>query len=400
MSKPGDCAAHSPILISSNGAIPRNNTPNVSYPRDHVLTDVPYRLSLVSDEFTAKKYRTLLNAGCIFCFVDYEKGASGEPVPRYYPIRDGVITRVDVIAQKLLLDVRLGNFAFYSVERLNAYYNESAKHQRATAAAWIGDLKLQPDIVHPIPKDKKVGMSFELGGTWKSGGFFVVRAKYDLVISPLERVREIRDQQEDWQSVVDRVSKAEFLKERVFYQIRLLQAPALSVPLQRSRSFRESIYDVNVNARTDVVLHFFAQPTLKEPIVVKVAISNEAVVIVGKNELPIYHDSSSGQLERIQLIAKRQLSAQFVQVRIFTDSTLGNAEQRLVTTELYLRIKPRKIFIGLILSLFFVGTFLNAIAEHESPAQFLPSWSIKVVGTALTVIAFWLTFSKFPSKGD
>ncbi|MDX6576325.1 MAG: hypothetical protein QOE96_2278 [Blastocatellia bacterium] len=106
--------------------------------------------------------------------------------------------------------------------------------------------------------------------------------------------------------------------------------------------------------------------------------------------IDVYPRQTSGKIEQLRLIAKKQLSQEFTRVTIQQTAVTP----ALATTELYIRLRPRQWQIPAILIAFCLGTLLSSLPESVGWI-----WLWKVMGAALMTGAFWLAFSKLPGKG-
>lgn len=379
------------------------------YPVDHVLPDLPYSLEWVSEEFRTT-CETLNGAPCTIVLTDYFKGSDGAPTPLHIPLRRATVQRARVFAGKLLLDVRLGNYAYYdeaAKARYDAVRNGEELAPEPLECDWSRRLAAQPNSPHPA-RTGAAQMLYDQKATWKSAGHLVVRAEVEIEIEPPpSEAEDVRRDCRDWQGVVELAGSAYYLRSMVFYQIALTRG-LRDRPVPRSLRFASrTVYSLPAGTRADLSLHFYVGrhredghvPTNKtDKVPVQVMGSGAYLTTIGNTDFEVYRSQEAGKIERVNLVAKRQLTSQVARIRI-ADSGAAAREPFLATSEVYVAITPPAMHVFAIFVLFFAGSLLNAVPE-DAVATSLSPWALKVVGSLMMAVAFWLGFSKFPTKGD
>jgi hypothetical protein len=360
------------------------------YPCGHILPDVPYSLARVCSPFDQSPDDLKKGTKAVIVLVDYvPSGNLTTPLePVFVPLREATISRARRFAGKLLLDLTLDNYCYYD-EQIKQSYDD--KGTDIAPRFWSRVIRSIPQSPHPAPAS---GGSIDPSDpkSWVSAGKFVLQIdddKLDLrVLSIAEQVRAERD---DWKSVVDMVTKRGQFEEKLFYQVSEFRSPDTnnSVPLLTVGD--RTVYALTAGTSAELVLHFYQgrKRQSKNKSVLQVSTDNTYLTTLGTISIDVYPNQTSGKIEHLRLIAKKQLSQEFTRLTI--NEAVGTPA--LASAELYIRLNPRKWQIPAILLMFVLGTFLNSLPEH-----FKWLWLWKVVGAILMTLSFWLAFSKLPGK--
>jgi hypothetical protein len=384
------------------------------YPTGHILADVPYSLDRVASPFDRLPCDlTNEKGGAVIVLVDYVRSSGADPLkPIFLPLREATIVKARRIAGKLLLDVRLGDCCFYDAEVKAGYANQITD---ARPRIWSAVISSASESPRPMRKDPARPIDPDDHTSWVSTGKFVLEIARDaLDFRVFDRAESVRTEYEDWKSVVDMITQRGQFDDKLFYQIWGLRKPAIeSIRFQglktllgrlRLRNLEDhsgvkvltlgerTVYQLMAGDSAELGLHFYhGQKRLKNiRRSLEVTTDDAYLATLGMVTMDVYAGQTSGKIEQLRLIARKQLSQQFTRLTIQEKAD----PPALATTELYVRIQPRRWHIAIILIAFLLGTFLNSLPE-QTPRI----WLWKVVGAALMTGAFWLAFSKFP-KAD
>jgi hypothetical protein len=374
----------------------------LAYPEDHILIDVSYGLNRVPDLYKQNP-RKLKNRKALITFLGYRSGEQGVPQPLYFPLRQAVILSSRVFAGKLLLNVKLGKFVYYKERCSEIWHNK------------IKDIAEAPK---PELRKGQAAMVFDVKTSWRSGGFFLMDVDRNLIDIRIDANEEatIREEANDWKSLIDTISTEKPFSEKLFYQIWKVQEGGSSEPVNSIEKNERSMFSVTPGQAIDVILHFYpgkGKHTSNEPSKLSVKVSPELVSLISQGPIEVHPAQTSGKVERVQLLVKRRLSSEITPV-IFQEE--GASTKTLGRTEVYLKIHSTGLAVA-IFGLFFLGSFLVAIPtegevftrlvteavflyghEYSIAESFNWFWVLKLSGSLLMAISFWMAFSKFPTK--
>jgi hypothetical protein len=377
----------------------------LSYPKNFELTDVPYSLNWVDDHFV-RDPAGVENKQAVICLVDYVDrpgNAVSSVEALFLPMRLAMVERARVFAGKLLLRVRLGDFVYYSdTMRRGCHANDPV----GSVLKWNSAIKKLPNAPHAIAKTSGGVINPGDRTSWGSGGRLVLQiADATLDFSIIGNEELIRARCDDWKSTIDVMAERSKLREKLFYQVLGLQrVSGQDLPLTTER--QKSVYVVKSGESLDLMLHFYYGDTKRAVSrhSLEIVTPSEYISVVGSSTIEADPDQFSGKIESVRLRAKRQLAEEFAYITIRDKEASANA---LASTELYLRIRPAYWSVTTIIALFALGTLLSGIPTDMEAPSWLPSdllkklftpWLLKVAGAALMTLAFWLGFSKLPSK--
>jgi hypothetical protein len=390
------------------------------YPTEHILSDVPYSLDRVASPFDQSPADLVKEQKAVIVLVDYvitgNDGGSLEPV--FLPLRMATIIRASRFAGKLLLDVRLGSYPYYDEEIRRGYHGNSYD---LGARLWSRVIRETPLSPRPKPSSSDKPIKPDDRSSWVSSGKFVLKIAdegLDFQVHDSRGEETIRAECDDWKSVIDMVTQRGQFEDKLFYQIWGLRKPevdlvrkhfwsdlfyGVGVGVRLKKSIDEdgvrlltlgdrSVYELSAGDSAELVLHFYQgkKRLAQDKKTLEIITDDSYLTTLGMLAIDVYPQQTSGKIEQLRLIAKKQLSQEFTRVTIHETNV---QTPTLAGSELYIRLQPRRGYIGAILIAFFLGTLLNSLPEH-----FRWIWVWKVLGGGLMAGAFWLAFSKFPSK--
>ena len=365
------------------------------YPSQFILTDIPYRLKRVDRPYDLSPAE-LTNQDAAIVLVDYVEsdGPNATIEPIFLPLRMATIVRASRFAGKLLLDVRLGKFPYYDDDTRKGY--EIPNAPLSPPRLWNHVIKANTNAPHPKERTPGVPIDPKNRDSWVSSGKFVLnisKGLLDFEVIDSRGEARIQAECEDWKSVIDMATSRRQLEDKLFYQICDLKKSDSEENVQVQTIGRRSVYEISAGDSAELALHFYQpeRPPTGKKRVLKITTDDKYLGNLGKIAIDVFPQQISGKIEHLRLIVKKQLSQEFTRVSINEGDTDLPA---LATTELYLVIRPRRFFVGAILIAFALGVLLNALPEHVLPWF----WVWKVLGSILMAGAFWLAFSKFPSK--
>lgn len=360
------------------------------YPSGYLIVDVPYSVGRVEDRFVHRPADLERKRG-VMVFVDYAACEHGVE-PCYLPFRLAKIERAQIFAGKLLLDLRLGEYIHYDDDVKRSYVDNG--WALSASRLWNKIIAQQRNAPHVVARDPAHPLDPRNPATWKSGGKFVIEVgDATLDFQPdQERRDEIRRRCEDWKSTIDMLADRTQLRDKLFYQIRGLVRPGKGDGIPLNAAGGQAVYDVRPGDSFDLMLHFYYGDKKRQGTkrVLEVTTESGYLATLGRTAIDVYPEQISGKIERLRLVVKRQLSEEFTRVMIQEKDA---PRPSLVGAEVYLHIRPRWLYVWLILGLFFLGALANAL-----PTEWKWVWLPKVVGSLLMAVSFWLAFSKFPSK--
>lgn len=386
----------------------------MSYPNGYIVSDVPWGLDRVRAD--SLDCDALKKDNALVVFVDYyEDPESLAPRASYRPLREAKIVNARNYAGKLLLDLRMGGFVYYSPDVERGYPAGGSAGSTAALPAeqlrWNQRIGAEDDIPQAIATDPGKPMKYKDFGSWKSGGLFVLRLKDTPGMPPVDflivgdKSRDgIRDQHDDWKGVIDRIAGSYQMKDKLFYQVELKKTRSNGTRDFPTTFGGKTVYRLSSGDYAQLVVHFYFGAGVGHrdlsQMLLEVSTDPAYLSTVGNALIQVYPDQAAGKVETLELIVKRQLSEEFTRVRIQQQIAIASGAASLATVELYLRIIPRRLYIWILVALFFAGSFLDAVPEDLGGPGFKVGWGAKLLGSAMMAGAFWLGFSKLPSKGE
>ncbi len=376
------------------------------YPNGYIISDVPWGLDRV--HLDCRNSDALKAQDALIVFVDYYKGEKTlEPQAVYLPLRRAKIVNARNYAGKLLLDLCTEDFVYYGAEVDPSYAADRAgtTDGGTPALRWNRRLAAQDGIPKAVATSPATAMRYEHFQSWKSGGMFVLPMRESAGEPALDFATsaEVRVQHNDWKSVVDSIAASWPMKGKLFYQIDLFD-PSSKTPQSLATTFAgKTVFGVASGECVELFLHFYFGSEVDRrgsaQTLLDVTTDPSYLSIVGNTSIQIYPDQSAGKIETLQLVLKPQLSEAFTRLRMQQRSADAAGSAALATVELYLRILPRRLFIWMLVMLFFAGSFLGGVSENLSISTFNVGWLAKLLGSLMMAGAFWIGFSKLPSKG-
>lgn len=374
------------------------------YPTEFVLADVPYSVDLVQDIYT-RDPAALEGSDAVICFIEYvERGNATPPLEAVFiPLRLAQIEEARRYAGKLLLRLRLGDFVYYNDAAKRAYMK--AESDDASRLSWNQAIKRLPLAPHAKSTREDGHIDPRDGDSWHSSGKFVIGLPNDFEL-PKAGSPRIRAERDDWKNTIDIMAGRTQLADKLFYQIGGLRGVG-GGEVSLSAHQRRSVYALAPGTSVDLTLHFYyGDGRRTDPKrTLEVVTPAEYLTILGNTNIEVDPAQKSGKVETVRIRAKRQLAEELSYLAI-RDKTVPTAV--LASTELYFRITPRWEYVGLILGLFFVGSLMSGLpADFKTPSVFVGTfvegllarpWLVKVLGSCAMAGAFYLGFSKFPSK--
>jgi hypothetical protein len=425
---------------SSRGLYVQDVLDACCYPEEHVMR-LRYSESYVSDAVKRSPALMLGETG-LFVFADLDSSSAADATAvetepkglskdfRFFPIREIQIVDVRLIADALLVDVKLGRFLNYGPETEVGKENE-----------WNKEIKALPE--RPCPP-----------GSPDEGYFFYLHAGPPINYSTKEK----RDQL-SWRSVIERINHSS-LREAVtfriigFYRVGRWRDRIKAFLGQQAARLAKSIYEDN--GWREKAAEFLASfgrvaeakisPVVKgadcmyrfgmgELILLKLLFyrSRSAPMVGGtltvRADKQAFTSTSKDQIrvqfryneERVFLLCNRITDPVLSSVGILqeeTDQKRPPTPQPLFT----IRVNPSRVFLGLTLVSFGVGllflnltpqdatsglntaiSFLSAHSGLNWAAMILTklSWLAnfpRVIGTMLVIYASWRYLRKFPLK--
>ena len=371
------------------------------YPKGFIIPDVPYSLGRVNRPFDETP-EGLKGKTSVIVFVDYV--ALGKSVePTFLPLRLAQIEKATRFAGKLLLHLKLGEYVYYDDTARRAYSEEI---EQEAPRRWNRVIRQTPDTPSVKARDSRQ-VDAEDPESWGSGGKFVVEigdGRLDFKVAA-ETEEKVRREFEDWKSTVDMIADRKQLRDKLFYQIcgvsRSDQSEAIPLRVFNGRS----IYEIRPGNSLDLMLHFYygAKKRTGDRRVLEIITESPYLATLGRTSIDVYPEQMSGKIETLRIIAKKQLSEEFTRVALREGGGSKDTSPKdpsLTATQLDVRIKPQQFYVGTIMSAFLLGTAFNAIPADATWSS-LTGWPgvYKIVGSGLMAVAFFLAFSKFPSKG-
>jgi hypothetical protein len=376
------------------------------YPNGYVISDVPWGLDRVRTD--CLKSDALKTEDALIVFVDYyEDQKTLEPRAVYLPLRRVKIVNARNYAGKLLLDLRTDDFVYYGPDVARVYDadREGTAVSVPPAQRWNERIGAQDGVLKAIATSPNTAMRYKDFPSWQSGGMFVLQLRdtagepgLDFAAPP-----DVRAQHNDWRSVVDRIAPAWQMQGKLFYQLDLFES-ASKTPRSLAGTFGgKTVYGVASGDCVELLLHFYFGAGVDRhglvQTLLEVTTDPTYLAIVGNTSIQIYPNQSAGKIETLQLVLKPQLAEAFTRVRMQQRSADTATGAALATVEIYLRILPRRLFISILVGLFFAGSFLNALPQDLGTLTSNAGWVAKLLGSLLMAGAFWIGFSKLPSKG-
>jgi hypothetical protein len=368
------------------------------YPNEYVLPDVPYGLDRVAEPF-AHSATDLSGQLAVVVLVAY-KDNNGVPEAQFYPLRLARIVKSRIIAGKLLVDLRLGLFPYYEDGIQTAYRDPGVTID--TGKKWSRVLCQKRDAPVATARPGKT-MQFADPASWRSDGKFVFSIADNDLDFNIDKAAEVavRYHRDDWKSVIDMIAPSSQLKDKLFYQISVLSGRAEKTDKRLTEYGSKTIYDLQSGDSADLFVHFYfggghGHSREEGKRVLEISTDRSYVATIGRSSIDVYPQQFEGKIESIQLIAKKQMSEEFTRLAIREKDGVAGFPA-LATAELYLRIRPKPALIWVVLTLFFVGALLSALAIDLPLPSPLNSIGSKVVGSIMMAIAFYLGFAKFPS---
>ncbi|MDX6576324.1 MAG: hypothetical protein QOE96_2277 [Blastocatellia bacterium] len=229
------------------------------YPTGHILPDVPYSLDRVANPFDQSPSDLVDEKEAVIVLVDYvPTGNLAQPLqPLFLPLRKATISRASRFAGKLLLDVRLGEYCYYDDNIKNSYIPASAS---VTPRFWSGVIGAIDQSPRPMPTSPGKAIDPADRKSWMSTGNFVLKIGKDAIdfrVLDARGEKVVRDECEDWKSVVDMVTRTGQFEDKLFYQISGLRRPDSEVSLSLLTVGDRSVYQLTAGDSAELVLHFY-----------------------------------------------------------------------------------------------------------------------------------------------
>jgi hypothetical protein len=371
------------------------------YPHGFTIPDVPYSLGRVNRPFDDAP-EGLIGKTSAIVFVDYV--VDGKTVePTFLPLRLARIEKAMRFAGKLLLHLTLGEYMHYDDTVRRAYTEQI---EQDASRRWNRVIRQTPNTPSVTARPSRQ-IDGEDPSSWGSGGKFVVEiedGKLDFSV-PAQAATKIRGEYEDWKSTVDMIADRKQLRDKLFYQICGVSRSDKSDEVIPLRPFHgKSVYEIRPGDSLDLVLHFYygSKKRTGDRRVLDIITESPYLATLGRTSIDVYPEQISGKIEKLRIIAKKQLSEEFTRLAIREGTGTKDTSPKeisLTATQLDIRIRPRQFYVATIMAAFLLGTLFNALPEHASWSSLLGWLGVyKILGSGLMAVAFFLAFSKFPSK--